>query len=163
ITFFLSVILSTRSSTDQYPSDHNPCPQGWVLSKPTPSHRYPTCVIPCPQGWVVHEAWCYYFSTAEANWTSSQSNCSSYGGSLTAIDTPSEMKFLLNEKEATDYWIGLRREEGQPWKWTNGSDFNSWFKIGADGLCAYLNDRNASSSWCTSEREWICRTAHLPA
>ncbi|CAI7935504.1 Hypothetical predicted protein, partial [Podarcis lilfordi] len=84
-------ILSTRSSTVQYPSDYNPCPQGCVLPKPTPSHLYPSCVPACPQGWVVHEARCYYFSTAEANWTSSQSNCSSYGGSLTAIDTPSEM------------------------------------------------------------------------
>ncbi|XP_032997468.1 C-type lectin domain family 2 member D-like [Lacerta agilis] len=90
------------------------------------SLKCPSCAGPCPQGWVVHEAWCYYFSTAEATWNSSQSNCSSQGGSLTAIDTPSEMEFLLNEKKATVYWIGLQREKGQPWKWTNGSYFDPW-------------------------------------
>nr|XP_034963106.1 early activation antigen CD69-like isoform X1 [Zootoca vivipara] len=150
-------ILMKRSPTDQFPSGYDPCPQGWVLSKPSPSNRDPSCVNLCLQGWVMHQGWCYYFSTAETTWNSSQSNCSSYGGSLTAIDTPSEMKFLHSEKKATDYWIGLRREEGQLWKWANGSDFDPWFLIGADGQCAYLNDGNVSSSWCTTKRHWICR------
>ncbi|CAI5767936.1 Hypothetical predicted protein [Podarcis lilfordi] len=121
----------------------------------------PSWANSCLQGWIGHEAWCYYFSTAEANWNSSQSNCSSQGGSLTAIDTPSEMDFLL-KKDPADYWIGLQRKEGQPWKWANGSDFNQWFEFG-DGHCAFLNAPNISSSFCESKRHWICRSPHLQA
>ncbi|KAF7235017.1 C-type lectin domain family 2 member D, partial [Varanus komodoensis] len=55
--------------------------------------------------------------------------------------------FLLQHKGASDYWFGLRRIDEQPWKWTNGSDFNNWFPIGANGPCAYLNDEAASSTW----------------
>ncbi|CAM4557123.1 unnamed protein product [Lepidochelys kempii] len=32
--------------------------------------------------------------------------------------------FLLRHKGVRDHWIGLRREQGQPWKWTNGTKFN---------------------------------------
>ncbi|XP_077781323.1 C-type lectin domain family 2 member B-like [Podarcis muralis] len=133
-----------------------------ILLKVSQRDQCPSWANSCPQGWIGHEARCYYFSTAEATWNSSQSNCSSYGGSLTAIDTPSEMNFLLKNNPA-DYWIGLQREEGQPWKWANGSDFNQWFNFGADGHCAFLNAPNISSSFCENKRHWICRRPHLQA
>ncbi|CAM4664256.1 unnamed protein product [Caretta caretta] len=67
------------------------------------------------------------------------------------------MAFLLRHKGVYDHWIGLRREQGQPWTWANGTEFNDLFPIGGGRDCAYLNDVNGVSSWrCTSERPWIC-------
>uniref|UniRef100_A0A8C3RZN0 C-type lectin domain-containing protein n=1 Tax=Chelydra serpentina TaxID=8475 RepID=A0A8C3RZN0_CHESE len=65
--------------------------------------------------------------------------------------------FLLRHKGVYDHWIGLRREQGQPWKWTNGTEFNHTFVIRGGGNCAYLNDeKGVSSSRCYMERRWIC-------
>uniref|UniRef100_A0A8C3F7H8 C-type lectin domain-containing protein n=1 Tax=Chrysemys picta bellii TaxID=8478 RepID=A0A8C3F7H8_CHRPI len=73
----------------------------------------------CPHNWVGYGGKCYYFSEAGENWNNSQSNCSSFGASLAAIDTPQEMTFLLRCKGKLDHWLGLRREQDQPWKWFN--------------------------------------------
>ncbi|XP_039374621.1 C-type lectin domain family 2 member D-like [Mauremys reevesii] len=123
-----------------------------------PSRRPPAALGPCcPDGWVGYQGKCYYFSEAEENWNNSQSNCSSLGASLAAIDTLQDLDFLLRYKDKPDHWIGLRRDPGQPWKWVNGTEFNHLFLITADGDCVYLNDENwVSSSQCTSERHWIC-------
>ncbi|XP_075769484.1 C-type lectin domain family 2 member D-like [Pelodiscus sinensis] len=64
---------------------------------------------------------------------------------------------LLHHKDKSDYWIGLRKDQGSTWKWANGTEFNHLFVIGGDGGCAYLNkDIGVSSLRCTSERRWIC-------
>ncbi|XP_067422157.1 C-type lectin domain family 2 member D-like isoform X2 [Emydura macquarii macquarii] len=111
----------------------------------------------CPDGWVGYQGKCYYFSETEGNWTYCRSNCSSLGASLAGIDSEQEMTFLLRYKGVHDHWIGLQREQGQPWKWTNGTTFNSLFTIRGGGDCAYLNDENGvSSSRCYTERRWIC-------
>ncbi|XP_042698572.2 C-type lectin domain family 2 member B-like isoform X1 [Chrysemys picta bellii] len=116
----------------------------------------------CPDGWVGYLGKCYYFSEAEGNWTFSQSNCSSFGASLAVIDTLPEKAFMLRYKGLSEHWIGLRREEGEPWKWVNGAEFNNLFEIRAHGNCAYLNDKAVGSSWCHTLRNWICaqRDAH---
>uniref|UniRef100_A0A8C3HY41 C-type lectin domain-containing protein n=1 Tax=Chrysemys picta bellii TaxID=8478 RepID=A0A8C3HY41_CHRPI len=56
----------------------------------------------------------------------------------------------------SEHWIGLRREEGEPWKWVNGSEFNNLFPIRGGGNCAYLNDNGVSASRCITERHWVC-------
>uniref|UniRef100_A0A452ICA5 C-type lectin domain-containing protein n=1 Tax=Gopherus agassizii TaxID=38772 RepID=A0A452ICA5_9SAUR len=113
----------------------------------------------CLDSWVRYRGKCYYFSEAEGNWTYSQSNCSSLDASLAVIDSDPEMAFMLRYKGKPEHWIGLRRELelGQPWKWANGSEFNSWFSIRGGGDCAYLNDeRGISSARCIMARYWIC-------
>ncbi|KAH1183448.1 C-type lectin domain family 2 member B-like [Mauremys mutica] len=110
----------------------------------------------CPDGWVGYLGKCYYFSEAEGNWTFSQNNCSSFGASLAGIDTLPEKAFMLRYKGLSEHWIGLRREEGEPWRWVNGAEFNKLFEIRADGNCAYLNDKAVGSSWCHTLRNWIC-------
>ncbi|XP_065420350.1 C-type lectin domain family 2 member D-like [Chrysemys picta bellii] len=111
----------------------------------------------CPDGWMGYRGKCYYFSEAEGNWNNSQSQCSALSASLAGIDSEQEMTFLLRHKDAHDHWIGLRRERGQPWKWTNGTEFNHLFQIRGGGDCAYLNDeKGVSSSRCYMGRRWIC-------
>uniref|UniRef100_A0A8C0QN13 C-type lectin domain-containing protein n=1 Tax=Chelonoidis abingdonii TaxID=106734 RepID=A0A8C0QN13_CHEAB len=108
----------------------------------------------CPDSWVGYGRKCYYFSEAERDWNNSQNNCSSFGASLAEIDTPQEMAFIKRHKDLSEHWIGLRREPGQVWKWTNGTEFNHWFRIRGGGDCAYLNDeKGVSSSRCYMERE----------
>ncbi|CAM4637102.1 unnamed protein product [Lepidochelys olivacea] len=110
----------------------------------------------CPDGWMGYRGKCYYFSEREGSWTDSRSRCSAPGASLAGINSEQEMAFLLRHKGVYD-WIGLRREPGQPWKCTNGSEFNHLFQIRGGGDCAYLNDeKGVSSSRCYMGRRWIC-------
>ncbi|XP_039374417.1 C-type lectin domain family 2 member D-like [Mauremys reevesii] len=119
--------------------------------------RGPPAVPCCPDGWVGYRGKCYYFSETEGNWTYSRSNCSSLGASLAGIDSEQEMMFLLRYKGVHDHWIGLQKEQGQPWKWTNGTEFNRLFRIRGGSDCAYLNDeKGVSNSRCYMERRWIC-------
>uniref|UniRef100_A0A8C8VG93 C-type lectin domain-containing protein n=1 Tax=Pelusios castaneus TaxID=367368 RepID=A0A8C8VG93_9SAUR len=84
-----------------------------------------TCPM-CPDGWVGYQRKCYYFSETEGNWSYCQSSCSSPDASLVWIDSEKEITFLLRHKGAHDHWIGFQREQGQPWKWTNGSKPEAW-------------------------------------
>ncbi|CAM4557512.1 unnamed protein product, partial [Lepidochelys kempii] len=78
----------------------------------------------CPDGWMGYRGKCYYFSETEGSWTDSRSRCSAPGASLAGIDSEQETAFLLRHKGVYDHWIGLWREQGQPWKWANGTKFN---------------------------------------
>ncbi|XP_067412469.1 C-type lectin domain family 2 member B-like, partial [Emydura macquarii macquarii] len=120
------------------------------------AHQGTPAVPLCPEGWIGYLGKCYYFSEAEGNWAVSQSNCSSFGASLAVIDTMQEKAFMLRYKGLSEHWIGLRREEGQPWRWVNGAEFNKLFGVKANGKCAYLIDAVVSSSWCHTLRNWIC-------
>ncbi|XP_075769891.1 C-type lectin domain family 2 member B-like isoform X2 [Pelodiscus sinensis] len=116
------------------------------LSGHSPAARGPCC----PDCWLGYQGKCFYFSTAEGNWTNSRSRCSALGASLAGIDTLQEMAFLLRYKGKPYHWIGLRRDPGQPWKWTNGTKFNnlpivSWGLRRAGWLpCSYISP---GSSW----------------
>ncbi|XP_044837333.1 C-type lectin domain family 2 member F-like isoform X3 [Mauremys mutica] len=111
----------------------------------------------CPDGWVGFLGKCYYFSETEGNWTYSQKNCSALGASLAVIDTFQDLVFMLRYKGILDHWIGLwRNQDGQPWKWPNGTEFNNLFEIQGEGDCVYLNNNYARIVGCGLERHWIC-------
>ncbi|XP_015278956.1 PREDICTED: C-type lectin domain family 2 member D-like [Gekko japonicus] len=111
----------------------------------------------CPNGWIGYLGICYYFSEDEADWLSSLRNCSSLGASLSTIETHWEMDFLLRYKGPIYHWIGLRKDQGKPWEWTDGRVFNNTlFDIIEGGYCAYLNDVAVMSSWCKTKKNWIC-------
>ncbi|KAH1183042.1 hypothetical protein KIL84_004534 [Mauremys mutica] len=125
--------------------------------KPEPCPAGAACpVAACPDGWVGHLGKCYYFSQAEGNWTHSQSHCSALGASLAAIDTQQEMEFMKRCKGLEDHWIGLRKSPGQRWKWSNGTEFNNWFRIEGSGDCAYTNSYGIASSSCSRQLPCIC-------
>uniref|UniRef100_A0A8C8SRF8 C-type lectin domain-containing protein n=1 Tax=Pelusios castaneus TaxID=367368 RepID=A0A8C8SRF8_9SAUR len=81
----------------------------------------------CPDSWVGYRGKCYHFSEDEGNWTYSQTHCSALNTSLAEIDSQQDMDFMVRYKGRFEHWIGLRRDPGQPWKWTNGTEFNNWF------------------------------------
>ncbi|KAM9119231.1 C-type lectin domain family 2 member A-like [Pangshura tecta] len=132
----------------------------WSAKKPEPCPAGPSC----PDNWIRYLGKCYYFSQAEGNWTHSQNNCSALGASLVAIDTQQEMDFLLRYTGRLDHWIGLQREQDQPWMWTNGTEFNNWFPIVGGGLCTFVDNGEIASSSCSREGRWICsKTTEKPA
>ncbi|KAM7145766.1 C-type lectin domain family 2 member B-like isoform 2-T4 [Macrochelys suwanniensis] len=117
----------------------------------------PQFIAWCPDGWIGYQGKCYYFSEAEGNWNNSQTHCSVLGASLAVIDSKQDLAFIMRYKGISEHWIGLWREqERQPWKWVNGSDFNSLFPIRGGGNCGYLDDKSISSSRCITERNWVC-------
>ncbi|KAF7235049.1 C-type lectin domain family 2 member D [Varanus komodoensis] len=110
----------------------------------------------CPNKWIGHQGKCYYFSKEKRNWTSSQDFCLSHNASLMTFSASEEKDFVIRFKGKDIFWIGLRRDSSQTWKWTNGVD-SSLEVIGNGGDCAFLNDENiATSSWCQMKLFWIC-------
>nr|XP_028575583.1 C-type lectin domain family 2 member D-like isoform X2 [Podarcis muralis] len=131
---------------------------GSELKSALPAHSIP----PCPPLWFWYEGICYFFSNNEKSWMSSQEYCLSFNASLAVI--PNNEKDIVKRWKGTNsYWIGLRRDPGQPWKWTNGE--NSTFEVlGDGGDCAYLGDKGqAYVSRCNVEHHWMCRKLGPPA
>ncbi|NXI94885.1 CLC2D protein, partial [Psophia crepitans] len=91
--------------------------------------KCPSCpsVIPpsCLENDIGYKGKCFNFVETEADWNSSQIFCLSLGAHLTTIDTREELDFLLRYGRPQHFWIGLQREDAEPWKWFNGSLFNN--------------------------------------
>ncbi|XP_032997816.1 C-type lectin domain family 5 member A-like [Lacerta agilis] len=112
-----------------------------------PAHSSP----PCPHLWFWYEGICYFFSDEEKSWMSSQEFCLSFNASLAVIPNNEKVRGVTGDvfwnwvrniasqgsniylfwylkdivKRWTgenSYWIGLRRDPDQPWKWTNGEN-----------------------------------------
>nr|XP_032643778.1 C-type lectin domain family 2 member D-like isoform X2 [Chelonoidis abingdonii] len=127
-----------------------------ALAVRTPQTCPPPINTACPDGWIGNRGKCYFFSETEGNWTSSQNNCSLLSASLAVIDSLQDLVFMMRYKGPPHYWIGLRKEQNQSWKWPNGTEFNNMFPVRGEGQCAFLNDAGVSSSRCYSERGSIC-------
>nr|XP_011771067.1 C-type lectin domain family 2 member D isoform X1 [Macaca nemestrina] len=121
-------------------------------------HQKPSVCLQaaCPESWIGFQRKCFYFSDDTKNWTSSQRFCDSQDAALAQVESFQELNFLLRYKGPSDHWIGLSREQGQPWKWINGTEWTRQFPILGAGECAYLNDKGASSARYYTERKWIC-------
>ncbi|XP_015285846.3 C-type lectin domain family 2 member D isoform X1 [Macaca fascicularis] len=121
-------------------------------------HQNPSVCLQaaCPESWIGFQRKCFYFSDDTKNWTSSQRFCDSQDAALAQVESFQELNFLLRYKGPSDHWIGLSREQGQPWKWINGTEWTRQFPILGAGEYAYLNDKGASSARYYTERKWIC-------
>ncbi|CAM5157668.1 unnamed protein product [Eretmochelys imbricata] len=100
-----------------------------LASKLSSADLCPPAGPSCLDGWMGYRGKCYYPSEREGSWTDSQSRCSAPGASLAGIDSEQEMVFLLRHKGVYDHWIGLRREQGQPWTWANGTKFKDLYEL----------------------------------
>ncbi|XP_066474692.1 C-type lectin domain family 2 member B-like isoform X2 [Tiliqua scincoides] len=110
----------------------------------------------CPNRWIGYQGKCYYISGDRRNWTESKINCSVFGASLALIDSQLDLDFLIKLTRPHHYWIGLSREEDKAWRWTNGTELNNRLKVRGEGQCAYLNDNGISSTWCFTEKTFLC-------
>ncbi|CAM4662967.1 unnamed protein product, partial [Caretta caretta] len=105
-----------------------------LTSQLSSADLWPPAGPSCPDGWMGYRGKCYYFSETEGSWTDNRSRCCAPGASLAGIDSEQEMAFLLRHKGVQDHWISLRREQGQPWKWTNSTKFNHLVQSGEGTL-----------------------------
>ncbi|XP_077781324.1 C-type lectin domain family 2 member D-like [Podarcis muralis] len=113
------------------------------------------CGLPCPHHWIGYAGKCYHFSKKKRNWNSSRSYCESHNATLARIESE-EQEYVKRLAGNHDFWIGLRRDPGQPWKWLNGE--NSMLRIaGKGGECVHLdNEAIAAASGCHTELPCIC-------
>ncbi|XP_063147382.1 C-type lectin domain family 2 member D-like isoform X2 [Candoia aspera] len=113
-------------------------------------------VVACPDSWIGYKGKCFYISKEERDWLTSLKNCSSFNALLAVIDTQSELDFWVEFLGAPHYWFGLSREVNQIWKWSNGTEFKEQFPVRGEGLCAYVNEKGASSTVCSTEKYFLC-------
>ncbi|XP_070593845.1 C-type lectin domain family 2 member D-like isoform X2 [Erythrolamprus reginae] len=111
--------------------------------------------VACPPDWIGYQGHCYNLSRDEKNWMESQNSCILHNASLAKI-TMEEMDFVMKLIRHQVFWIGLKREPGQPWKWLDGE--NATLDIGGKGgYCAYLDDDGtANAGTCGNEHRYIC-------
>nr|XP_033779814.1 C-type lectin domain family 2 member D-like isoform X2 [Geotrypetes seraphini] len=114
------------------------------------------CPDPCADGWIWYKKQCYFFSDETEHWDKAQEFCTSQNSSLAHIKSKQELDFVIRYKGPSDHWIGLRREQEKPWKWTDGTQFNDTFEISQDSDCVCLNHDAGKSAGCTTSRKWIC-------
>ncbi|KAM7113915.1 C-type lectin domain family 2 member A [Molossus nigricans] len=110
----------------------------------------------CSGKWIGVRDNCFYFSNDTKNWIDSKRFCISQGSELAQIDTQETMEFLKKHTGPSMHWIGLSRNQGESWKWTNGTTFNTWFEITGDGSFAFLNAGGVYSSRGLIDIKWIC-------
>ncbi|XP_060547069.1 early activation antigen CD69-like [Pantherophis guttatus] len=112
--------------------------------------------LPCPPDWIGHQGHCYKLSEEEKNWTESQNSCILHNASL-AKYTEEKMGIMRMFTRDHVFWIGLKREPVQPWKWLDGE--NATVKImGNGGDCAFMdNDVAFMSVRCSSQHYYICQ------
>ncbi|XP_035875251.1 C-type lectin domain family 2 member A [Phyllostomus discolor] len=125
-----------------------------------PSRNSQTIINPqtikCPGKWIEVRSKCFYFSDGTRNWTASKTFCRSQRSELAQIDTRQDLEFLKKYTGTFMHWIGLSRKEGEPWTWTNGKIFNSWFEISGNGYFAFLSADGVNSSRGFDDMKWIC-------
>ncbi|XP_026546618.1 C-type lectin domain family 2 member B-like [Notechis scutatus] len=110
----------------------------------------------CPPDWISYWEHCYKLSREEKNWKESQNFCILHNASLAKI-TEEEMDFMRMLTRDHVFWIGLKREPNQPWKWLDGEN-STLEATGNGGDCVYLDDgATASSGKCTTEHRYICK------
>lgn len=127
------------------------CPGQYTFSVPSDSH-----VSSCSDDWVSYQRKCYFISTVKRSWTSAQSACSEHGATLAVIDSVKDMNFLKRYAGGDEHWVGLKKEPGHPWKWSNGKEFNNWFNLTGSEKCAFLKNTEVSSMECEKNLYWIC-------
>ncbi|XP_034501120.1 C-type mannose receptor 2-like isoform X3 [Ailuropoda melanoleuca] len=110
----------------------------------------------CPESWIGFQRKCFYFSEDIKNWTFSQRFCDSHGADLVQVETTQELNFLLRYKGPYDHWIGLSREQGQPWKWINGTEWTSWM-FGQMQNTERSMMRKPRKHPCHCQHKWACK------
>ncbi|XP_039197781.1 C-type lectin domain family 2 member D-like isoform X2 [Crotalus tigris] len=115
--------------------------------------------VTCPPDWIQHQGHCYKLSEEEKNWTESQHFCILHKASLAKI-TKEERGIMKMFTRDRFFWIGLKRESNQPWKWLDGD--NATMEVeGNGGDCAFLDsDFTARSVRCSTEHYYMCKKTY---
>ncbi|XP_025851018.1 early activation antigen CD69 isoform X1 [Vulpes vulpes] len=127
------------------------CPDPDMSLVPPNSHVYS-----CSDDWIGYQRKCYFISTEMKNWTLAQKFCYKQGATLAFIDSEKDMIFLKRYVGRVKHWIGLKNEDGQTWKWSNGREFSNWLNLTGFENCTFMNSTEVSSTACENNLHWIC-------
>ncbi|XP_025257623.1 early activation antigen CD69 isoform X1 [Theropithecus gelada] len=147
----ISFLLLLKQSIFLFTVGQYNCPGQYTFSMPSDSHA-----SSCSDDWVSYQRKCYFISTVKRSWTSAQNACSEHGATLAVIDSVKDMNFLKRYAGGDEHWVGLKKEPGHPWKWSNGKEFNNWFNFTGSEKCAFLKNMEVSSMECEKNLYWIC-------
>ncbi|XP_029339791.1 C-type lectin domain family 10 member A-like isoform X1 [Mus caroli] len=81
----------------------------------------------CPLHWTEHEGSCYWFSESEKSWPEADKYCRLENSHLVVVNSLKEQNFLQNRLARVLSWMGLTDQNG-PWRWVDGTDFDTGFK-----------------------------------
>ncbi|XP_077993134.1 macrophage mannose receptor 1-like [Glandiceps talaboti] len=124
----------------------------------------------CGTGWYSQSYSCYRFVSDSASWSTAESQCKSYGGSLIAINDNIEQSFVSSKLAAFTgsswYWIGLTdlSQAGQ-FTWSDGDPvtYTNWDAGQPDnsqGDCVGVSSGTDSGLWtagqCDNSMPYIC-------
>uniref|UniRef100_UPI00398EF04C asialoglycoprotein receptor 1-like n=1 Tax=Pristiophorus japonicus TaxID=55135 RepID=UPI00398EF04C len=87
----------------------------------------PACQnLQCPRYWQHFNGSCYYFSTKQISWNSSNLYCSLRGSHLVVINDRNEQHFATLESQSKRFWIGLSDANSQDnWQWVDGTAYET--------------------------------------
>ena len=73
----------------------------------------------------------YELKPFEKSWSSAKSFCSTKGGRLASILNPGDKVELLDvlKRQTRSAWIGAVSEDGEVWKWTDGTEIEEVKKL----------------------------------
>ncbi|XP_070560954.1 C-type lectin domain family 19 member A-like [Ptychodera flava] len=127
----------------------------------------------CPLRWVEYQGHCYRYFTGEAEWTSAQNICKSYGANLASIHSNEENDLVYKLQGCGDnrFWIGLndRDFEGN-FVWIDGTPvtYTNWHDgepndsgIGGEDCVEVDGTRSDPWKWndnsCGNEQPFVCK------
>ncbi|CAH7424643.1 Klra5 [Phodopus roborovskii] len=112
---------------------------------------------------------CYYFSMNKKCWNGCKQTCQDCSLSLLKIDDNDELKFLQNQTNPENYWIGLSYDTRNTWQWIGTGSFLSPHSLTLvqDDLsvtkfnhstrrCAFLSRTRLDDDGCDRHYHCIC-------
>jgi hypothetical protein len=137
-------------------------PPGWELAAPAGW---------CPDGErILTNKGAYCGHRAPLNWQEARARCQQEGGALAKLETAEEQEALrvkLASRQGIrgDFWLGLRRDEENAWRWVNGAPLaasfwtpgepNNW---GGDEPCVHVYASSGlwNDATCEASLSFLC-------
>ncbi|KAM3823933.1 asialoglycoprotein receptor 1-like [Vipera latastei] len=123
----------------------------------------------CPWGWRLFQQSCYWLSSAQKNWAEAKQDCEDKQAQLVIITSRLEREFVFRFAKTHNVWIGLKKYNGQTWKWVDGTTYTmrntDWWRyelIYYDEYCTrtYFNELWNEAD-CQFRFRWLCEMQAL--
>uniref|UniRef100_A0A8C5QKF4 C-type lectin domain-containing protein n=1 Tax=Leptobrachium leishanense TaxID=445787 RepID=A0A8C5QKF4_9ANUR len=108
---------------------------------------FSTFCTSCPTGWRFIGSSCYFFSTSEKKWEEGRDDCVRHNSRLLIFNDKQEVDNLLPYYKEERYWIGLRKDGKNEWKWLDGT------ALGYENWGSGEPNNNEGKENCTEIRE----------
>ncbi|XP_039618431.1 killer cell lectin-like receptor subfamily B member 1B allele B [Polypterus senegalus] len=120
----------------------------------------------CPTGWLQNFRKCYFISKENKTWLECRNICISHKADLVIVKEKNELEYLqyiMNDANGF-YWIGLRRDSSEIWRWVDGSPFDgSLFQnvTRHGGTHVFISKKTTSSGLHYTKKMCICQRSSV--